>query len=361
MVADRLARIRLPVVLVLAGIAAVTTQPLAAQGEPGKPPPLTVATVTTRLDTLSRQVERLAEQYNRARIEVLAAQRAQRRAQHAAAAAAADYRTSRIQFITLITAQYESGPMRTPDALLSSHSGQDYVDRLQLLSLIADRQTAVVNKLNTTKGAAQRASKTAAAALQVAEAHRNTVKAERAKAAAQTTKFKTLLATLTARQQQAYTSKDAAKPTTTSSNDAAQPTSTTSGTRGPRTSVRAVHAGSAAAQRAVDFALAQLGKPYVFGAAGPSSYDCSGLTMAAWRAGGVSLPHLAADQYNYGTHVSASQLQPGDLIFLYNPIGHVSMYIGNGMLVSAPQTGENVKIVPFAYFKSDFVGATRLA
>jgi cell wall-associated NlpC family hydrolase len=83
--------------------------------------------------------------------------------------------------------------------------------------------------------------------------------------------------------------------------------------------------------------------------------------MAAWRAGGVSLPHLAADQYNFGTHVSVSSLQPGDLVFMYSPIGHVSMYIGKGMLVSAPQPGENVKIVPLSYFTSDVVGATRLA
>ncbi|MDP9117295.1 MAG: NlpC/P60 family protein, partial [Actinomycetota bacterium] len=76
---------------------------------------------------------------------------------------------------------------------------------------------------------------------------------------------------------------------------------------------------------------------------------------------GVSLPHLASSQYGYGTHVSASQLQPGDLIFLYQPIGHVSIYIGNGMVVSAPQPGENVRVVPFAYFAADFVGATRLA
>jgi cell wall-associated NlpC family hydrolase len=110
----------------------------------------------------------------------------------------------------------------------------------------------------------------------------------------------------------------------------------------------------------VNFALAQVGKPYVFGAAGPSSYDCSGLTMASYAAAGIGLPHSALMQYNYGTHVSYSQLQPGDLVFFYQPIGHVAMYIGHGMLVSAPQPGQNVMIVPLAYFRSDYVGATRL-
>ena len=74
-------------------------------------------------------------------------------------------------------------------------------------------------------------------------------------------------------------------------------------------------------QAAVQFALDQVGKPYVCGAAGPDAYDCSGLTMASWQQGGVSLPHSAADQYNYGHHVSFDQLQPGDLMFFYQPIG----------------------------------------
>jgi cell wall-associated NlpC family hydrolase len=98
----------------------------------------------------------------------------------------------------------------------------------------------------------------------------------------------------------------------------------------------------------------------VFGAAGPSSYDCSGLTMAAWARAGVSLPHSAADQYNYGTHVPEYALQPGDLLFFYQPIGHVTIYIGDGLMVSAPTEGEDVQVVPLSYFQSDYSGATRL-
>jgi cell wall-associated NlpC family hydrolase len=82
--------------------------------------------------------------------------------------------------------------------------------------------------------------------------------------------------------------------------------------------------------------------------------------MAAWQHGGVSLPHSAADQYNYGHHVARDQLQPGDLIFLYQPIGHVTIYIGDGLMVSAPTEGENVSVVPLSAFDGDYVGATRL-
>jgi cell wall-associated NlpC family hydrolase len=82
--------------------------------------------------------------------------------------------------------------------------------------------------------------------------------------------------------------------------------------------------------------------------------------MAAWAHGGVSLPHSAAEQYNYGHHVSRDQLQPGDLIFFYQPIGHVTIYIGNGMMVSAPTEGENVSVVPLSAFNDSYTGATRL-
>jgi peptidoglycan DL-endopeptidase CwlO len=80
----------------------------------------------------------------------------------------------------------------------------------------------------------------------------------------------------------------------------------------------------------------------------------------AWHAGGVSLPHSAANQYNYGHHVSYDQLQPGDLMFFYQPIAHVTIYIGDGLMVSAPEPGESVQVVAADAFGSDFVGATRL-
>ena len=74
----------------------------------------------------------------------------------------------------------------------------------------------------------------------------------------------------------------------------------------------------------------------------------------------MNLPHSAADQYNYGHHVSRNALQPGDLIFFYQPIGHVTIYIGDGLMVSAPTEGEPVQVVSVASFDSDLTGATRL-
>jgi cell wall-associated NlpC family hydrolase len=108
---------------------------------------------------------------------------------------------------------------------------------------------------------------------------------------------------------------------------------------------------------AVTFALAQLGKPYVFGAAGPDTFDCSGLVMAAWALTGIQLPHYAPSQAELGTPVSSPELLlPGDLVFIpgadgtMQAPGHVGMYLGQGDIIEAPQTGDVVKIVPLTAF-----------
>ncbi|MGW5006083.1 NlpC/P60 family protein [Streptomyces parvulus] len=97
------------------------------------------------------------------------------------------------------------------------------------------------------------------------------------------------------------------------------------------------------ADKALAFARAQIGKPYVWGATGPGSYDCSGLTQAAWKAAGVSLPRVTYDQVNAGTTVPVSQAQPGDLVFFYDDLSHVGLYIGNGMMIHAPKPGAYVR------------------
>ncbi len=92
------------------------------------------------------------------------------------------------------------------------------------------------------------------------------------------------------------------------------------------------------------YAKSKVGNAYVYGAAGPSAFDCSGLTMAAWSQAGVSLPHSSSAQYSSGPHISESELQPGDLVFYYSPISHVGMYIGNGQIVNALNPGAGVDL-----------------
>jgi cell wall-associated NlpC family hydrolase len=124
-----------------------------------------------------------------------------------------------------------------------------------------------------------------------------------------------------------------------------------------------VPAPTQAAAVAIAEATTHLGQPYVWGATGPDSFDCSGLTQTAYRAAGIELPRVAADQWYAGPQVALGDLQPGDLLFwasdLTNPatIHHVAMYLGNGQMIAAPHTGDVVKIQPV--YLDGYLGANR--
>ncbi len=109
--------------------------------------------------------------------------------------------------------------------------------------------------------------------------------------------------------------------------------------------------------RALAFAKAQLGKPYRYASAGPNAYDCSGLTYAAWKSVGVSLPRSSRSQYGVGRYVARSDLQLGDLVFFYSPISHVALYAGNGTVIHAPHPGESVEYIKMSYMP--YSGAKR--
>jgi len=157
-------------------------------------------------------------------------------------------------------------------------------------------------------------------------------------------------------------------PTTTTTKPAggsgAGPTTTAPRTPSPTTTVPKQPAPSgpgpavkSGASAAVDTARAQIGKPYVYGGAGPDNFDCSGLTMYSWRAGGVGLPHSAAMQYSAIAHVALTSLQPGDLVFFGDPIYHVGIYVGGGQMIEAAHTGTNVRYA--SIYRSDLIGAGR--
>jgi len=118
------------------------------------------------------------------------------------------------------------------------------------------------------------------------------------------------------------------------------------------------------ARAAVRWALAQLGDPYRWGATGPNAFDCSGLTSSAYRAAGAGIPRVSRDQWNAGPHVDVPNLLPGDLVFYAsdtrNPgtIHHVGMYIGNGLMVHAPHTGDVVRVA--SIWRVGYIGATRV-
>jgi peptidoglycan DL-endopeptidase CwlO len=117
--------------------------------------------------------------------------------------------------------------------------------------------------------------------------------------------------------------------------------------------------GNSIGAQALRYALSKVGDPYVWGAAGPNAFDCSGLVMWAYAQVGISLLHFTGDQWNEGVHIPRSQLQPGDLVFFFQDLGHVGMYIGNGMMVNAPTFGQPVQVAPV--FWSAYMGAVRIA
>ncbi|WP_460999127.1 C40 family peptidase [Streptomonospora sediminis] len=123
-----------------------------------------------------------------------------------------------------------------------------------------------------------------------------------------------------------------------------------------------VYQASSVAREAVEHAKKEIGKPYVYGAEGPGSFDCSGLVQYAYKKAGKNISRTTYTQFDQGRSVSRSNLKPGDLVFFYSGPGHVGMYVGNGKMIHAPSSGKRVQIVKMAgYYNRHFVGARRVA
>ena len=153
------------------------------------------------------------------------------------------------------------------------------------------------------------------------------------------------------------TARPAAKPATSRPASPATSKPVTTKPTSPPVVVPNYPAPSAGAATAIAAAKRQLGKPYVFGTNGPDTFDCSGLTQWAWAKAGVSMSHYTVTQYNEFPHMPLNALQPGDLVFFKIDLGHMGMYLGGGLIIHAPQTGDVVKISPLSNF--NVVGAAR--
>ena len=315
--------------------ASVLVLPHIAGADPGQP---SVGEVTAKLDKLAHQKEVLTEQFNAATIDVAAKQKAAAAAQKAALTAATGFDNARARLSQTVIAQYESSSFSHAGALLTSQDGQSYLDTLSTLNLISAHRADVLEQIMAAHAKAKAAQATASRLLDESKSTRDDLDKKKKKVQKDQAKFKALLSQLTAQQQNTYADSNSV----------------------PAQSVHPVSASSSRARAAVNFAIAQVGKAYVFAAAGPDAFDCSGLTMAAWQQGGVALPHLASAQYDYGQHVSYSQLQPGDLVFLYSPISHVEIYIGNDIAVSAADEQLGIRYVHVSHDMGDWAGATHL-
>lgn len=346
------------VFMVLGGTASAGAAPVPAPSTPStvsSPPPAAGATldaVTGALRTLAEQNEALAEQLNGAQIDLSAKQAAAARARTGASAAGRDLLDAKLRLNATALNQYRNGAAGGAASWLTAQSTDDYLTSAGALAFLAQRQSAEQRALGVASQQATASAAQARSAAEAAQRRADDLARRRADLAGRQAAYEKTLATLTAAQRTSYFGAPAPAPAPKSTSTSP---STPSATGGP------VAAPNPNAQAAVTFAMAQLGKPYVFAAAGPVSFDCSGLTMAAWARAGVALPHLAQAQFAMGRHVSRADLQPGDLVFFYSDLHHVGLYIGDGKMVHAPTPGDVVKTADLSVFGSDYVGAVRLS
>ena len=310
---------------------------LVSAGQAGAVPQPTVGQVRQQLSRLMSRQDTAVQAYDQVAQELVSARQRLALINREVAANRTRFDSMRTQIARIATAAYENGTITSPAALLTTSNPDAILSQASVLEHLSSNTTAEMNQIITAAREvtqAQQASRRIEAA--VAALDKQRLVRKRAITAA-VAKQRALLARLTGAQQAA------ALPGSTGA--------TTGTYTGPTTTQ---------AQKAIAFAYAQLGKPYVWGATGPSSYDCSGLMQAAWAAAGVAIPRTTYEQWAALPHVPMSAIQPGDLIF-FDGEGHVSIYVGSNMIIDAPQPGEFVEKVSLSspWYSSTLDGAVR--
>ena len=331
--------------LVLAAAAAVGVLLPTA---PATAAPATSAEAAELVAARGHELEVVTEQFNEARETLAAQQEAARTAGARLEQATAALGTAQQQVRGLARSAWTGEGLGSFQALMTSDSADDFVDRMSTLQLVAGHQNGILEAAAGANVAAAQAQAAAQDAAARAQATYDEVAAQQAGLQKQVAEYQAVYDRLTAEEKRAAAA--ASHPERASRSAQRQPEAAS----GP------VVASSDAAQTAVDVAMAQRGKPYVWAASGPGAFDCSGLTAYAYRAAGISLPHSSALQSRIGQAVSRAQLQPGDLVFFYSPVSHVGIYIGNGQMVHAPTSGDVVKVAGIDSM-GGFVGGRRIA
>jgi cell wall-associated NlpC family hydrolase len=326
---QRLARKIVAAAFAITLTGAVVHATVPANADPGKPD---VESVQKKVQKLFQQAEAASERYNSAKAQ-LDSSRATLTALNAdLTREQAVVDRLRDQVAAIVVQQYQGQALSTASQVVLSDDPTSFLDNLNAVSAYNSQRSEVMDQYATE--------------LDRLELRRKAVKEETAQLAATEKKLaedkaeiddkaaaaKAELERMQAEQRERFLAGDYAGP------------------------LPSVDAHGRAAQ-AVRFAMAQVGKSYAYGGAGPSAYDCSGLTMRAWGTAGVGLPHSSRAQMGYGTPVSESHLQPGDLVFYYSPVSHVGMYIGNGLIVNAENPSMGVRVT--GLHSMPYVGAVR--
>ncbi|MGW0813521.1 NlpC/P60 family protein [Streptomyces viridiviolaceus] len=365
----RVAGIRTPA-LATAALTSVALFSQSANAAPSDDRP-SLEEVEKKVDDLYRQAGAATEKYNaakekttkqRKRVDTLlddVAQRTQR------------LNEAREELGSFAAAQYRTGTA-VPDTatFLLADSPQDYFDQNQLMNRLTGRQKEAVDDYITQQSETMEKRREATESLETLTDSQDDLKTAKATVQKKLATARELLSTLTAeekarlaaiekkkQEEAARKAEELARQQAEEQQrqeqereQAAQQESGSSGSSGGSGETGTDTGSSASdssyatkAEKALAFARAQIGKPYVWGATGPDSYDCSGLTQAAWKAADVTLPRTTYDQVAAGTTVPVSQAQPGDLVFFYDDVTHVGLYIGDGMMIHAPKPGTYVR------------------
>jgi cell wall-associated NlpC family hydrolase len=333
----------------LVAAAGVVLTPLTALAVPETPG--TSREAAELLATRAHDLEVVAERFNDARVELEARQAAATAAAEAVTAADATVAEARGKVREVARSAYTGDQLTTLQAMLTSESAGELLDRVGTLDTIAQHNNGILEVAQRATVEAAAAKATADRSAAEAQAQVDRVATQQADLERQVAAYRADLARLTAEEQQraaelAEQHRAAAAPAAPAV-DRAAPAASRSVDRAasvPAAAASVPASSSGAARAAVDAALAQVGDRYVWAAAGPDAFDCSGLTQFAFAAAGVKLPHSSRAQSGMGTPVPLNALQPGDLLFFYSPVSHVAMYIGNGQMVHASTSSQPVKV-----------------
>jgi cell wall-associated NlpC family hydrolase len=312
------------------GLALTATLALPAGTAYAEPKP-TLSQANKKLEKMNEQVDQLVEKYNQVGEDLSAAEKKLAVTRVAARREQASFEEMRKKVAEMAATAYKSGDAGDVSGFLAASDPQSVLDQAAVFAHLSENRAS---QLSQFLAAAQRM--------------------ERQQAQAKSAFDRVASKAKELRDQKRTVEKSIAQQRrlVQRMGRSERPKGGTGGTyNGPAT-------GSARA--ALQFAYGQLHKPYEYGAEGPDTYDCSGLTMMSWRSGGVSLPRTTNTQYAASRRVSFENLQPGDLVF-FNSLGHVGMYVGGGNMIHAPRTGKNVEIVDITsgYYRQNFYGAGR--
>jgi cell wall-associated NlpC family hydrolase len=337
-----------------------------------------VSEAQAQIDALNEQAEVISERYNGAQIALDKAHVAVSAA-NAAAAKAHDYVAGeRLKFNTFAANAYRSGgASQALVVVLTEKDPTTAMAKMATLKQLGAEQSTVLTSLRTADVRYRQALSAAAQANAKATAISASLKKQEQQIKATLAKSEQVLAQLTAAQRTALLAAQQAKLAVEQARAAsalaslqrtqAAQAASRAAARTAKPLVAAPRAvavpkfanGSTIAQRAVAAAMSRLGKRYVYGAGGPNTFDCSGLVQWSYRQAGVSTAHYTGSFWSSYRHIPMSQLRPGDLVFFYRDVHHVGIYIGGGMMIHAPHTGDVVRVASVSGHGS-YAGAVRV-